>query len=66
MATTVQVGKQIGVTMAKANKKTVGKSKSNKIIFDAYQTAINKRLQAGNDVNRMVNRLNTLVTEMKK
>ena len=47
-------------------KKTVGKSKSNKIIFDAYQKAINKRMKAGHDASRMVDRLNTLVTEMKK
>ena len=52
--------------MAKTKKKTVGKSKSNQIIFDAYQKAINKRMKAGYDVNRMVDRLNSLVTEMKK
>jgi len=65
MVTTVQVGKLIGVTMS-VKKKTVGKSKSNKIIFDAYQKAINKRMKAGHDASRMVDRLNTLVTEMKK
>ena len=63
MVTIEQDGK-IGVIMAK--KKTVGKSKSNQIIFDAYQKAINKRMKAGHDVNRMVTRLNTIVTEMKK
>ena len=57
---------KLGVTMAKTKKKTVGKSKSNQIIFDAYQKAINKRMKAGHDVNRMVDRLNDLVTEMKK
>ena len=52
--------------MANTKKKSVGKSKSNKIIFDAYQKAINKRMKAGHDASRMVDRLNTLVTKMKK
>ena len=52
--------------MTKTKKKTVGKSKSNQIIFDAYQKAINKGMKSGKDVSIMVNRLNILVTEMKK
>ena len=49
-----------------AEVKKVGKSKSNQIIFDSYQKAINNRMKAGHDVSRMTNRLNKLVNEMKK
>ena len=49
-----------------AEVKKVGKSKSNQIIFDSYQKAINNRMKAGHDVTRLTSRLNKLVTEMKK
>jgi hypothetical protein len=46
--------------------KTVGRSKSNQIIFDSYQKAITNRMKAGHDVTKMTDRLNKLVNEMKK
>ena len=49
-----------------AKTKTVGRSKSNQIIFDSYQKAITNRMKAGHDVTKMTNRLNKLVNEMKK
>ena len=49
-----------------AEVKKVGRSKSNQIIFDSYQKAINNRMKAGHDVTRLTSRLNKLVTEMKK
>ena len=49
-----------------AEVKKVGRSKSNQIIFDSYQKAINNRMKAGLDVTRLTSRLNKLVNEMKK
>jgi|TARA_R110002167_G_scaffold161598_1_gene357806 hypothetical protein len=49
-----------------AKTKTVGRSKSNQIIFDSYQKAITNRMKAGHDVTKMTDRLNKLVNEMKK
>ena len=49
-----------------AEVKKVGRSKSNQIIFDSYQKAINNRKKAGHDVTRLTSRLNKLVNEMKK
>ena len=49
-----------------AEVKKVGRSKSNQIIFDSYQKAINNRVKAGHDVTRLTSRLNKLVNEMKK
>jgi|TARA_Y100000992_G_C21222199_1_gene471039 hypothetical protein len=49
-----------------AEVKKVGRSKSNQIIFDSYQKAINNRMKAGHDVTRLTSRLNKLVNEMKK
>jgi hypothetical protein len=49
-----------------AKTKTVGRSKSNQIIFDSYQKAINNRMKAGHDVTKMTDRLTKLVNEMKK
>ena len=49
-----------------AEVKKVGRSKSNQIIFDSYQKAINIRMKAGHDVTRLTSRLNKLVNEMKK
>ena len=36
-------------------------AKVNKIVFEAYKIAINKRMKAGKDVNLMVDRLNHLI-----
>ena len=36
-------------------------AKVNKIVFEAYRSAINKRMKAGKDVNLMVDRLNCLI-----
>ena len=44
-----------------AEVKKVGRSKSNQIIFDSYQKAINNRMKAGHDVTRLTSRLNKLV-----
>lgn len=52
--------------MAKTKKKTVGKSKSNQIIFDAYQKAINKRMKAGHDVSKMTTRVSEILSKYKK
>jgi hypothetical protein len=40
--------------------------KLNEIVFDAYQTAINKRMKAGKDAGKMVARLNKLISEHNK
>ena len=50
--------------MAKNNKAKL--SKADKVVFDAYQIAINNRLKAGKDVTRMTNRLQTIITEITK
>ena len=49
-----------------AKTKTNKPTKADKVIFDAYQIAINNKLKAGKDVSRMTNRLQELLTEYKK
>ena len=54
--------------MAKVTKKnsTMGSSKVNQTIFNAYQIAINNRMKAGKDVSRMTDRLNLIMNKLKK
>ena len=48
-----------------SNKK-LKKGKLNEIIFSSYQTAINKRMKAGHDPSKMVERLNKLIADHNK
>ena len=41
-------------------------NKLNRVIFDAYEKAINNRMKAGYDVTKMTSRLNHLLSEYKK
>ena len=61
MATTVQVGKQIGVVMAK--KKI---NKDDKLILEVYEKSINKRMNAGHDVSNMTTRVSEILSKYKK
>ena len=49
-----------------AKTKTKKPSKAEKVVYDAYEIAINNRLKAGKDVTRMTSRLQTLISEYKK
>jgi|TARA_A100001201_G_scaffold142038_1_gene139092 hypothetical protein len=40
--------------------------KSQDVIFKSYRDAINKRMSAGKDVTRLTQRLNKLLSELKK
>jgi len=61
MATTVQVGKQIGVVMAKNKIK-----KDDKLVLEVYEKSINKRMKAGHDVSKMTTRVSEILSKYKK
>ena len=49
-----------------ANKTKVKKpDKMNKVVFEAYQIAINNKMKAGHDVSVMTERLNYLLSKYK-
>jgi hypothetical protein len=49
-----------------ANKTKVKKpDKMNKVVFEAYQIAINNKMKAGKDVSAMSKRLTHLISEYK-
>jgi len=61
MATTEQVGKQIGVVMAK--KKI---NKDDKLVLEVYEKSINNRMKAGHDVSKMTTRVSEILSKYKK
>ena len=40
-------------------------SKLNEVVFKSYQDVITKRMKAGEDVSKLTNRLNTLLSNYK-
>jgi|TARA_R100001509_G_C4724711_1_gene167713 hypothetical protein len=44
----------------------VNKRKAQEVVFKSYRDVINKRMSAGKDVTRLTQRLNKLLSEVKK
>jgi len=46
--------------------KIVNKRKVREVVFKSYRDVINKRMSTGKDVTRLTQRLNKLLSEVKK